>query len=228
MDNKLMGMSLADKELHTQKIIQETLKQYGNDVGVAFSGGKDSTTLLHCIRDTFKNSIPWRIFTLDTGAEFEEITNFIHKIKDEWGFELITLKNHEALKTLEIAKDKTECCYQLKAVPINKAIKEFGLKALLTAVRWDEQEARINEEFFMQRDNPPHMRIQPILHFREIDIWSYIKKHNVPFCELYKKGYRSIDCIPCTRKQGQEGSERDGRDRDKNQVMSRLRSMGYF
>lgn len=228
MDAKLMEMPLEEKEAYSKKIIREAYDRYGNDIAIAFSGGKDSTTLLHLVKSTFNGSIPWKVFTLDTSAEFKEITDFIHKMEKEWGFELITLRNDEALRSIEIAKDKAECCYLLKAVPINTAIKNYGLKALLTAVRWDEQEARINEEFFSQRDNPNHMRVQPILHFKEIDIWAYIKKHNIPYCELYKKGYRSIDCEPCTRPHGREGAERGGRDQNKEEVMKRLRAMGYF
>ncbi|MDP2167617.1 MAG: phosphoadenosine phosphosulfate reductase family protein [Thermodesulfovibrionales bacterium] len=228
MDDKLMTMPLEAKEAHSSKIIRETMEKYAGDIAIAFSGGKDSTTLLHLVRAAFEGKIPWKVFTLDTGAEFKEIKEFIHKMAVDWDFELITLRNDEALKTIEIAKDKAECCYLLKAVPINIAIKEYGLKALLTAVRWDEQEARINEEFFTLRDSPPHMRIQPILHFKEMDIWSYIKKYNIPYCELYKRGYRSIDCEPCTRRHGTEGAERGGRDEDKEKVVKRLREMGYF
>ncbi|MBM4137659.1 MAG: phosphoadenosine phosphosulfate reductase family protein [Nitrospira sp.] len=228
MDKKLMGMSLEEKEVYSKKVILDTKEKYGNNIAIAFSGGKDSTTLLHLVKTAFNGIIPWKVFTLDTSAEFKEIINFVHRIEKEWGFELIALRNDDALKTIEIAKDKAECCYLLKAVPINNAIKNYGLKALMTAVRWDEQEARINEEFFTQRENPPHMRVQPILHFKEFDIWSYIKKYNIPYCELYKKGYRSIDCEPCTRQHGPGGAERGGRDQDKEEVMRRLRAMGYF
>ncbi|WP_353686687.1 phosphoadenosine phosphosulfate reductase family protein [Thermodesulfovibrio sp. 3462-1] len=228
MDKVLIEKPLEEKELYSKKVVQETYERYGRDVGVAFSGGKDSTVLLHLVRSVFDGRIPWKVFTLDTSAEFKEIKDFVHKVTDEWNLELIVLKNEEAIKKIEIAKDKVECCYLLKVVPINNAIKDYGLKALLTAVRWDEQEARINEEFFTQRENPPHMRVQPILHFREIDIWSYIKKYNIPYCELYKKGYRSIDCEPCTRLCGTDWTERSGRAPEKEKVMKRLKEMGYF
>lgn len=228
MDNKLMEMPLEEKERYSKRIIQEAYERYGKDMAIAFSGGKDSTTLLHLVKTTFDSRIPWKVFTLDTTVEFKEIREFIHKVAEEWNLELVSLRNDEALKTIEIAKDKAECCYLLKAVPINKAIVDYGIKALMTAVRWDEQEARVNEEFFTPRENPKHMRVQPILHFKEIDIWAYIKKHNIPYCELYKKGYRSIDCMPCTGKHGPGGAERGGRDQNKEEIMKRLRAMGYF
>jgi phosphoadenosine phosphosulfate reductase len=228
MDSKLIAMPLHEKEAFGRKTILEAKDRYDGDVGVAFSGGKDSTTLLHLIKTVFDGRIPWKVFTLDTSVEFKEIREFTHRMAEEWNFELVSLRNDEALKTIEIAKNKEECCYLLKAVPINSAIVDYGLKALMTAVRWDEQSARINEQFFTQRENPSHMRVQPILHFKEIDIWTYIKKYNIPYCELYRKGYRSIDCEPCTRPHGSASSERGGRDQDKEEVMRRLRAMGYF
>jgi phosphoadenosine phosphosulfate reductase len=223
-----MVMSLADKEEYSRKIILEAHEKYGENNAIAFSGGKDSTTLLHLVRSAFGGKMPWKIFTVDTGAEFMEIADFIRTIEHEWSLKAITLKNEDAIKNAELAKDKTACCYHRKAVPINVAIDQYGLKALMTAVRWDEQEARMNEQFFTQRDNPPHVRVQPVLHFKEVDIWSYIKKHNLPYCELYRKGYRSIDCVPCTKPHGPGGAERGGRDKNKEEAMKRLRGMGYF
>ena len=221
-------MPLEEKENYSKEIIREAHRKFGSDGAVAFSGGKDSTTLLHLVRTVFDGNIPWKIVTLDTGAEFDEIKQFMGRLAREWGFDIIVLKNDEIVNTSVLQQDKAECCYQRKVIPINKAIINYNLKALMTAVRWDEQAARVNEQFFAPRETPPHVRVQPILHFREIDVWSYIKKHSLPYCELYKKGYRSIDCEPCTSPFGRGGMERGGRDPDKEQVMERLREAGYF
>ncbi len=101
-------------------------------------------------------------------------------------------------------------------------------QALITAVRWDEQEARKDKVYISPRENPPHTRVHPILHFREIDIWSYIRKYNVPYCELYHKGYRSLGCMPCRHLGAGEGAERAGRDQAKEEIMQRLGDLGYF
>lgn len=68
MDEKLMGMSLEDKESHSKKIILETMDRYGTDVALAFSGGKDSTTLLHLVRSAFG------------GAGQSIVTKFVNKL----------------------------------------------------------------------------------------------------------------------------------------------------
>lgn len=227
MDKKLFEMTLEEKENYSKQIINESYNKFGNEVAVAFSGGKDSTTLLHLVRTAFDSTIPWQVFTLDTGFDFKEIPEFVKKLAKEWKFDLTFLKNHEITAETPLM-DKAECCYTRKVIPLNTAIIDHKLKALMTAVRWDEQSARANEQFFAAKETPPHVRIQPILHFRELDIWSYIKKYSIPYCELYKKGFCSIDCEPCTNPLSKAGMERGGRDPDKEKVMERLREAGYF
>ena len=224
--NKLYNWTLEEKEKEGRKLLKEAIEKFGMEkVAVAWSGGKDSTTVLHLIRQEFKKVIIPVVF-IDTSVKFKEIYSFRDKLAKEWNLNLIIVKNEEALKTIKIAQNKEECCYLLKTIPLREAITSHGWQALITAVRWDEQEARKNETYFSPRENPPHTRIHPILHFRELDIWAYIRKYNIPYCELYHKGYRSLGCKPCT-KIGAE-AERAGRDKNKEEIMQRLRGMGYF
>jgi 3'-phosphoadenosine 5'-phosphosulfate sulfotransferase (PAPS reductase)/FAD synthetase len=67
------------------------------------------------------------------------------------------------------------------------------------------------------------------LHFRESDIWDYIKKFKVDYNPLYDKGYRSIGEKPFTKPVREAGDpERAGREKDKEKIMERLRALGYF
>jgi len=224
--NKLYNWTLEEKEKEGRKLLKETIEKFGMEkVAVAWSGGKDSTTVLHLIKQEFKKVIIPVVF-IDTSVKFKEIYSFRDKLAKDWNLNLIIVRNEKALKTIKIAQNKEECCYLLKTIPLREAITSHGWQALITAVRWDEQEARKNETYFSPRENPPHTRIHPILHFRELDIWAYIRKYNIPYCELYHKGYRSLGCKPCT-KIGAE-AERAGRDKNKEEIMQRLRGMGYF
>ena len=227
-ETRLNQWTLEQKEAESRKIIKEAIEKYGKDkIGVAWSGGKDSTTVLHLIKQEF-GKVPIKVVFIDTSMKFPEIYAFRDRLAKEWNLDLLIAKNDEALKTIKIAENKQECCYQLNTIPLRQTIETNGWQGLITAVRWDEQEARKDEVYFSPRENPLHTRIHPVLHFREIDIWSYIRKYNVPYCELYHKGYRSLSCMPCTTLGSADGPERSGRDQSKEEIMRRLRELGYF
>lgn len=39
--------------------------------------------------------------------------------------------------------------------------------------------------------------INPIIDWEDEDVWEFIHKHNVPYCELYDQGYKRLGCIGC-------------------------------
>jgi phosphoadenosine phosphosulfate reductase len=125
----------------------------------------------------------------------------------------------------------------LKTVPLKEFIRRRGLKALATAIRWDEQPARAEERYFSPRQQPQHMRVQPLLHFTERDIWSIIHTFGIPYCSLYEQGYRSLGPRSSTKRFSElpawlqdltQSPERQGRGQDKEAAMQRLRSLGYM
>lgn len=209
-------------------IIKEAYERFGEAMGIAFTGGKDSTVLLYLVKTAFGGVIPFKVINIDSTADFPEIYEFKDRLKKEWNFDLRVYRNEEALKSISIAKEKAECCNLLKTAPLKNAIADLNLKALMTGVRKDEQEFRSKEVYFSKRENPEHYRIHPILHFTEADIWEYIRSNNIPYCPLYDTGYRSLDCVPCTKKSEAGGPERSGRSKDKEAIMDKLRTFGYF
>lgn len=94
-----------------------------------------------------------------------------------------------------------------------------------------------------------HVRRHPILHWTEVDVWRYMKERNIPVNPLYfsssGRRYRSLGCYPCTVPVESKAAtiqeiidelgitkieERSGRSQDKEaeQVMRKLRAMGYM
>lgn len=39
--------------------------------------------------------------------------------------------------------------------------------------------------------------LHPIIDWSTEDVWEYIKTYNVPYCELYDKGWKRIGCVGC-------------------------------
>ncbi len=221
-------MTLSDKIEESRSILRHAIKEFGESLVLTFSGGKDSLVVLHLTRSRCGDTVPFPVFSIDTTVKFPETIQFRDRIASLWNLDLIVLKNSETAGIIEIAKDKQACCQALKIQPLNEAIVKYNVRGLITAIRWDEQGARATEQPISPRENPPHTRIHPILHFTEADIWDYIHAFELPYCELYDMGYRSLSCMPCTTKCAEDRSERMGRSAEKEVVMRDLRLLGYF
>ena len=73
-----MNMTLDDKVKRTKQLVMEWYGQFDGKVYVSFSGGKDSTVLLHIVRHTLGCSDVVGVFD-DTGLEYPEIRDFVKK-----------------------------------------------------------------------------------------------------------------------------------------------------
>jgi len=70
----LQSLPLQTKILYTQEKIKEWYEYWNGKVHISFSGGKDSTVLLHIVRQIYPD-VP-AVFS-DTGLEYPEIRNFV-------------------------------------------------------------------------------------------------------------------------------------------------------
>jgi phosphoadenosine phosphosulfate reductase len=52
-------------------------------------------------------------------------------------------------------------------------------------------------------------KLNPILIWEEREIWQYMAMNNIKVNKLYREGYRSLGCAPCTAVT--TGDERSGR-----------------
>lgn len=252
-------------------VIREAYIQF-RKIALLWSIGKDSTTLLWLCRKAFFDKIPFPIIHIDTSYKFKEIYEFRDKYTKELNLQLIISKNEAAIKSGMGPENKLACCTALKTEALKNTIEKNGFKALLLGIRRDEHGIRAKERVFSPRDQdfkwnykdqPPelwdqykskqsdeqHIRVHPLLHWTEMDIWNYIKRENIPATELYfaknGKRYRSIGCKCCCNpidsnadnvdkiieelKQNKT-SEREGRAQDKESayIMQKLRSLGYM
>ncbi|MDP1853784.1 MAG: sulfate adenylyltransferase subunit CysD [Candidatus Omnitrophota bacterium] len=253
-------------------IIREAYYQF-KKVAMLWSIGKDSTALLWMVRKAFYGKLPFPVLHIDTGYKFKEIYQFRDEYAKKWNLNLLVHKNEEAMRHgVGPDKQKLTCCTELKTNALKDAIAKYGFKALYLGIRRDEHGIRAKERFFSPRDEdfewnykdqPPelwdqykskakdeeHLRIHPLLSWREIDIWEYVRRENIPITSLYfaknGKRYRSIGCETCCNPVDSDAdtidkiieelktstvSERSGRAQDKESayMMQKLRSLGYM
>jgi len=221
--------SLNNKVQKSEEVIKKAFIKYGDKLAVAWTGGKDSTVLLHIIKTCFNGKVPFPVMFNDSTMEFEEVYDFIEKITKEWKLKLIVIEHlkkdlKEFYKILDIPR-KEKFSRQMKINAINYAVKKYKLKGFLVAIRWDEHESRSKEKYFSSRED--HIRVHPVLHFKENDIWNYIRCFKIPYVSLYGK-YRSLGEKPFTKPSVKGMGERSGRETSKESTMQQLRNLGYW
>ena len=204
---------------------------------------------------------------IDQQDAFPALIKFRDSIVKQWKIDLTVVKNHNFFEHIKQFGDSVNvaqlndinqqalhdigyeeasvtwqaespvCNHLLKTVPIQQAIIENDVQAMITGIRWDEHGARENETYFSERDNPSHMRIHPILHLTERDVWDTHFSLNIPYNDLYQQGYRSLDTKTGTHKNSdrpaweqdlENTSERGNRSEEKEKIMEQLRRWGYM
>ena len=130
----------------------------------------------------------------------------------------------------------------MKTVMFNTYIERYKVKGIFQGLRRDEQAARVKDEYFEEKEAahliPGHVRIKPILHFTERALWNTYQVYKLPYCILYEQGYRSLGAkttsaiaepgVPAWEQDLEHTTERAGRRQDKEQMMARLRKLGYM
>ena len=206
-------------------ILREAYRKF-KKLAMLWSVGKDSTVLLWLARKAFLGHCPIPLVHIDTTLKIPEMIEFRDKIAQEWGVRLIVSTNTQALaEGMGPDKGKIVCCNSLKTEALQQLMAEKGFTALILGIRRDEEGTRAKERYFSPRDGnfewnykdqPPefwdqfktdfdedtHIRVHPILHWTEVEVWQYIKRENIPVVDLYfarnGRRYRSLGCAPCT------------------------------
>jgi phosphoadenosine phosphosulfate reductase len=97
---------------------------------------------LHLVRELSKGLVSGLF--IDTTVQFEEIYQFVEKMRKLWRFNLVREKNQEAISSIKIAEDKVECCYQLKTHVPRNSIKKYKIDYLFTGLRKGGGETKLS------------------------------------------------------------------------------------
>jgi len=189
-----------------------------------FSGGKDSLVMLKCAEKAFggitsasgSGRIPYPLLMIDTGHNFQEVTDFRDFRAKELGAELIVRSVEDSMKrgTVRLAHPG-ESRNVHQSVTLLEAIEEFRFDALIGGARRDEEKARAKERIFSHRDSfgqwqpkaqrpelwtlfntrlqpGEHFRVFPISNWTELDVWQYIARENIALPSIYYTHKREV------------------------------------
>ncbi|MBI5856598.1 MAG: phosphoadenylyl-sulfate reductase [Sphingobacteriales bacterium] len=156
----------------------------------------------------FKNNIPVRIFTIDTGRLFNETYELLDKMIARYKKpiqvyfpeagdveEFVLAKGINSF--YESVENRKGCCHIRKVKPLYRALTDA--KVWITGLRAEQSANRKEMPMIEWDDSRQLYKFNPLINWRYDDVMDYIKEFNVPYNSLHDKGFLSIGCAPCTR-----------------------------
>jgi phosphoadenosine phosphosulfate reductase len=198
-------LNFAEKVDRSLSLIEHAYKEYGDDLVVANSLGKDSSAVWHLAK---RVSPKIRGFIVTTRFKPSETKKFMAEEISRYP-ELKVFSNEQDIPDKLYEVDPDKCCDILKVQPTRDAVKDMDIKCWVTGLRCTEGRTRTDYKEIEERD-VGLLKLNPILIWYEREIWQYLSLHQVNVNPLYLKGYRSLGCWPCT-KIAQGKDERAGR-----------------
>jgi sulfate adenylyltransferase subunit 2 len=240
-------------------------------VALLWSLGKDSNVMIWLARKAFFGRVPFPVMHVDTAKKFPEMYAFRERYAAEWKLDLL-IEQCPPIDSVDPSLPPAARVAARKTEGLKLALAKHGFDGLIAGIRRDEEPTRAKERVFSPRgaeglwdirEQPPefwnhfnaapppgaHLRVHPILHWTEADIWAYTRREGIPIIPLYLarngKRYRSLGDADITFPVASEAktiddvitelkttkiAERSGRamDHEAEDAFERLRTAGYL
>jgi phosphoadenosine phosphosulfate reductase len=168
----------------------------------------------------FRNDLPVKVVTLDTGRMFEETYKVFRNTLERYGKHITVyfpptrkvekmLNEKGPFSFYESVENRKECCYIRKVIPLKRSLE--GKEVWITGLRASQSSYRNDLHEFEWDEGNRILKYNPLLKWSLEQVKDYIKENNVPYNVLHDKGYVSIGCEPCTRPIQPGEDFRDGR-----------------
>lgn len=198
-------LNFKQKVDRSLRLISEAYEKYRSGLVVANSLGKDSVV----VWDLAKKVDPKiRGFIVTTRFKPSQTIEFMDQEVAKYP-ELKIYRNDVEIPNQLYKTNPDKCCDLLKVEPVKQAIEEMGVTCWVTGLRCTEGKTRTDFREIEERDQGL-IKLNPILIWKERQIWQYLALYGVKVNPLYAQGYRSLGCAPCT-KITSEDNERAGR-----------------
>lgn len=201
----IKSLNFKEKVDRSLALIDSAYREYGDSLIVANSLGKDSMAVWNLAKEI---SADIRGFIVTTRYKPKETIEFMAAMTELYP-ELQVYKSDEEIEDELYLTDPNKCCHILKVVPVGRAVQTMNAKCWVTGLRCTEGRTRAKFREIEERD-PGLIKLNPILLWTEQEVWQYLALYHVPVNPLYREGYRSLGCLPCSRVIS-GGSERAGR-----------------
>ncbi|WP_158896295.1 sulfate adenylyltransferase subunit CysD [Amycolatopsis anabasis] len=226
--------NLSALESEGVHIFREVAGEFDRPV-ILFSGGKDSTLLLHlAIKAFWPAPVPFPLLHVDTGHNFTEVITFRDHVVKKYGLRLIVATVQDWIDDGRLTERPDGTRNPLQTQPLLDTITAHKFDAVFGGGRRDEERARAKERIFSlrnafgqwepRRQRPElwnlyngrhrpgeHVRVFPLSNWTEADVWNYIAREHLELPSIYYAHRRPVylrDGMLLT--EGPWGGPRDG------------------
>ena len=216
--DKLAGFNQQLEGLSLEESIAFVKENFEGKKVFSTSFGIEDQVLTHYL---YPEANDFSFFTLDTGRLFSETYEVFQKTLTKYkGLQIITyLPKEEDLQNYidsdgingfyDSVESRKRCCYVRKVVPLKRALE--GVSVWVTGLRAEQSQNRETMAFLEWDEDNQLVKFNPLLHYSLTSIETIVDEKNIPINSLYKKGFLSIGCAPCTRALAEGEDFRAGR-----------------
>ncbi len=204
--------ALESEAIH---IFREVAGEFDRPV-ILFSGGKDSTLLVHLAAKAFAPApIPFSLLHVDTGHNYQEVIDFRDHLVAKLGLRLVVAHVQDWIDDGRLTERPDSTRNPLQTVPLLDSIVEHRFDAVFGGGRRDEERARAKERIISLRDSfgrwdprkqrpelwnlyngrhapGEHVRVFPISNWTELDVWRYIQREGIELPSIYYSHQREV------------------------------------
>lgn len=208
---------LKDLETASIRIFREVASEFERPV-LLYSGGKDSSVLLHVAAKAFYPSkITFPVLHVDATWKFREMTAFRDATSAHLGIQLIVHSNEagRSAGATPSEHDSNGCTEVMTTPALLQALDAGKFDAAIGGARRDDEISRASERVLshwtadhrcVQSHQRPElwnlynchlapgesMRVFPLSDWTELDVWQYIKAEEIPIASLYFAADRPV------------------------------------
>lgn len=194
--------SLFEKTLGFLRSDIAQFKSEGRVVYLTSSFQTQSVPLLSMVSQLRSDAV--RVVLIDTGFLFPETYLFAHALMKKLGASWLKVRSERTFSeqmtqkgNFLFASDIDACCHMNKVEPMRSLLHPGDV--WISGIRADQSKVRA-EKARLETDAMGVLRYHPMLEWTAKDVYRYIQIHNLPRHPLENDGYKSIGCVPCTRK----------------------------
>lgn len=180
-------------------------QRFPGRVSFSTSFGLEDQVITHLI---FENKLPIRVFTLDTGRNFQETYATWSSTLERYEQAIdVFFPRAEAVEALLLEKgpnsfydsveNRKACCHIRKVEPLARALN--GQHIWITGIRAEQSPNRRDMSALEWDDAHQLLKFHPLFSWTFEHVRDFVKTHRIPYNALHDKGFLSVGCAPCTR-----------------------------